>query len=50
MWRCRLADRNWVSTKMRLIPEFMQFDKGMSMMRYLPAKPTAGFALFNVSG
>jgi hypothetical protein len=35
---------------MRLMPELMQFDKGISMIRYLPAKPTAGFARFNVSG
>lgn len=50
MCRWRLADRNWVSTKTRLIPELMQFDRGMSIIRYLPAKPTAGLALLSVSG
>jgi hypothetical protein len=40
----------WVSTKTRLIPELMQFDRGMSIIRYLPAKPTAGLALLSVSG
>src|SRR5438093_9421673 len=31
------------------MPEFTQFDNGKSMMRYLPAKGTAGFARFAVS-
>ncbi len=35
---------------MRLIPELMQFDRGMSMILYLPAKPTAGLARLSVSG
>src|SRR3954464_2535971 len=42
MWRCRLTELNWVSTKIRLRPEWMQLEIGMSMRRYLPPIGTAG--------
>ena len=43
---CWLSDvgRYWVSTPMSKIPEFTQFDSVKSMIRYLPANGTAGFA------
>src|SRR5689334_12818377 len=45
--------RDWgrycASTIRSKMPELTQFDKGKSMMRYLPAKGTAGLARFAVS-
>src|SRR3954469_14850716 len=50
MWRCKLTELNWVSTKMLLRPEWMQFEIGMSIRRYLPAIGTAGLLRDLVSG
>src|ERR1700734_3300162 len=50
MWRCRLTELNWVSTKIRFSPELMQFDTGISISRYLPAIGTAGLLRALVSG
>src|SRR3954452_11293240 len=50
MWRCRLTELNWVSTKIRFSPEWMQFEMGMSIRRYLPAIGTAGLLRDLVSG
>src|SRR5438128_11323869 len=50
MCRCRLTELNWVSTKIRLRPEWMQFAMGMSISRYVPAIGTAGLLLDFVSG
>ena len=43
-WRISECDLYWVSTPMRRSPEFTQFDKAKSMIRYLPPKGTAGLA------
>src|SRR5512134_592616 len=47
---CSLSEwgRYCVSIMTSEIPEFTQFDRVKSMMRYLPAKGTAGFARFSV--
>ena len=50
MCRCRLTELNWVSTKIRFSPEWMQLDTGMSISRYLPAIGTAGLLRDFVSG
>ena len=50
MWRCRLTELNWVRTKIRFNPEWMQFDIGISISRYLPAIGTAGLLRDLVSG
>jgi hypothetical protein len=39
-----------VNTNMRVIPEFKQFEIGMSTNLYLPAIGTAGLLLLVVSG
>ena len=38
MWRIRLCAMYCVTTPMRRMPEFTQFDSGKSMMRNLPPK------------
>src|SRR3954451_2180857 len=50
MWRCRLTELNWVSTKIRFSPEWMQFEIGMSIRRYFPPIGTAGLLRDLVSG
>ena len=50
MWRCRLAELNWVSTKMRSMPACRLLEMGTSMRRNLPATGTAGLARSRVSG
>src|SRR5687767_7606497 len=50
MWLLRLAELNWVTTKIRSRPELMQFEIGTSTSRYFPASGTAGFARSIVSG
>ena len=50
MWRCRLAELNWVSTKMRSMPACRLLEMGTSMSRNLPATGTAGLARSRVSG
>ena len=50
MCRCRLTELNWVRTKIRLRPEWMQLEIGMSIRRYLPAIGTAGLLRDLVSG
>ncbi len=50
MWRCKLTELNWVSTKIRFNPELMQFDIGISINRYLPAIGTAGLLRVLVNG
>ena len=50
MWRCRLTELNWVMTKILLRLEWMQFEMGMSIRRYLPAIGTAGLLRDRVSG
>src|SRR5688572_25878450 len=50
MWRCKLTERNCVSTYILLKPLLMQFDSGMSIRRYLPASGTAGLLRYLVSG
>src|SRR5262245_37767792 len=48
---CSIRDwgRYCASTIKSKMPEFTQFDNGKSMMRYLPAKGTAGLARLAVS-
>jgi hypothetical protein len=46
----RLAELNWVRTKMRVMPELMLVEIGTSIRRYRPARGTAGFARSFVSG
>ncbi len=41
--------RYWVRIMTSEIPEFTQFESVKSMIRYLPAKGTAGLARFSVS-
>ena len=48
--RCRLTELNWVSTKIRFRPEWMQLEIGMSISRYLPAIGTAGLLRDRVRG
>src|SRR5260221_2858442 len=43
MCLCSEAELNCVSTYTRRNPELMQFETGISTMRYLPASGTAGF-------
>src|SRR4051812_2617692 len=50
MCRWRLTELNWVSTKIRFRPEWMQLEIGMSIRRYLPAIGTAGLLRDLVSG
>src|SRR3954451_24452508 len=50
MWRWRLTELNWVSTKIRFRTEWMQFEIGMSINRYFPAIGTAGLLRDLVSG
>src|SRR5215471_21540976 len=50
MCRCNEAELNWVSRYTRRRPELMQLEIGMSTIRYLPARGTAGFARSLVSG
>ena len=50
MCRWRLTELNWVRTKIRFSPEWMQLEMGMSMSRYLPAIGTAGLLRDRVSG
>jgi len=48
-WRISECALYWVSTPMRWMPEFTQFDSGKSMIRNLPPKYTAGLARHWVS-
>src|SRR5579871_466227 len=50
MCRCSDAELNCVSRYTRFRSELMQFEIGMSTMRYLPARGTAGLARSFVSG
>src|SRR5882762_6929371 len=49
---CRLseAELNCVNTNILVIPEFRQFDMGISTSRYFPAMGTAGFDRLAVNG
>src|SRR5271154_5339142 len=42
MWRMREVLLNWVRTYICRRPELMQLEMGISTMRYLPARGTAG--------
>ena len=44
------AELNCVNTKIRSMPEFRQFDIGISTNLYLPAIGTAGFERVAVNG
>jgi hypothetical protein len=44
------AELNCVNTKMRSIPEFRQFEMGISTKRYFPAMGTAGLERVSVNG
>jgi len=44
------AELNCVSTNMRLMPQLMQFEIGISTRRYFPAIGTAGFDRLAVRG
>src|SRR5689334_19124592 len=44
------AELNCVKTNIRLIPELIQFEMGMSTNRYFPAIGTAGFERLAVRG
>jgi hypothetical protein len=44
------AELNWVSTKILLMFELIQFEIGISTNRYFPAIGTAGLLLCRVSG
>src|SRR3954451_20137788 len=50
MCRCRLTELNWVRTKIRFSPEWIQLDTGISISRYFPAIGTAGLLRDLVSG
>jgi hypothetical protein len=44
------AELNWVRTKILSIPEFRQFEIGISTKRYFPAIGTAGLERVSVKG
>jgi hypothetical protein len=46
----REAELNCVSTNIRLMPEFIQLEMGISTSLYLPAIGTAGLLLLAVNG
>ena len=48
-WRMSECDLYCVTTAMRRMPEFRQFESAKSMMRNLPPKYTAGLARRSVS-
>src|SRR5215217_390430 len=50
MWRLSDAELYCVNMKMRISPELMQLETGMSMSLYLPPSGTAGFARSFVRG
>src|SRR5262245_3395729 len=50
MCRCRDAELNCVNKYTRRSPELMQLEIGMSTIRYLPARGTAGLARSLVNG
>src|SRR5882724_8838465 len=50
MCRFSEAELYWVSTKMRITFELMQYEMGTSTRRYLPPSGTAGFERSRVNG
>ena len=44
------AELNWVNTSIRLIPELIQLEIGISTSLYLPPMGTAGLLLLSVNG
>jgi hypothetical protein len=44
------AELNCVNTNIRLMPQLMQFEMGISTRRYFPAIGTAGFERLAVRG